>query len=257
MAVFLWELCMAYEFLSLQGKANLARNIDGKATILTELGNLTALNIGIGTDTTKIKESKTGKRQDVLEIEKGKEVTVEMTLNEQTKHDVALAFSAEVVKTSGKTISDKPIGNTLKVGDKVKLDGFNLSDVSLVDNARKTLEKGKHYQIDEKFGLITILSLEDVTQPLKATFTEGDLTSSVMFSLPSNAEYYFLFEGINSIDDKKLAVELWRFKPSANGNMGFINEELGELQIKGSCLADTQKQEDAKLGGFGRIVYLD
>lgn len=247
---------MAYEFLSLQGKANLARNIDGKVSTLVELGNLTALNIGISTETTKIKESKTGKRQDVLEIEKGKEVTVEMTLNEQTKHDVALAFQAELTHLEGRTVSDTPLA-TLKVGNKVKLDGFNLSDVSLVDKNSKTLEKGKHYTLDEKFGVLTVLSLDEIVQPVKATFTEGAMKSSVIFSLPANAEYYFLFEGINSIDNKKMAVELWRFKPSANGNMGFINEELGELQIKGSCLADTKKQQDAKLGGFGRIVYLD
>ncbi|OPH36300.1 hypothetical protein [Moraxella equi] len=247
---------MAYEFLSLQGKANLARLIDGKATALTELGNLTALNIGISTETTKIKESKTGKRQDVLEIEKGKGVTVEMTMNEQTKNDVALAFQAEVTELEGRTVSDTPLA-TLKVGDKVKLDGFNLSEVSLKDDNSKPLEKGKHYTLDEKFGVLTVLSLDDIAQPVKATFTEGAMKSSVIFSLPANAEYYFLFEGVNSIDNKKMAVELWRFKPSANGNMGFINEELGELQINGSCLADTKKQEDAKLGGLGRIVYLD
>ena len=40
---------MAYEFLSLQGKASLARNIDGKTAVLTELGNLTDLTLGIAT----------------------------------------------------------------------------------------------------------------------------------------------------------------------------------------------------------------
>ena len=39
--------------------------------------------------------------------------------------------------------------------------------------------------------------------------------------------------------------------------MDFINEETGEISIKGSALADATKQQDEKLGGFGRIVYLD
>ncbi len=249
---------MAYEFLSLQGKASLARNIDGKTAVLTELGNLTDLTLGIATETTKIKETKTGQRQDVLEIGKSKEVSVEMTLNEQTRHDVALAFSAEVFGTQGKVVFEHELNTgTLKVGDKVKLGGFNLSELVIKGNDGTTLELGKHYTADLKYGTFHIVSLDGVLQPLKASFKEGDIQSSVMFSLPANAEYYFLFEGINSIDNNKLAVELWRFKPSANGNMGFINEEIGELQIKGICLADTKKQEDAKLGGFGRIVYLD
>ena len=132
-----------------------------------------------------------------------------------------------------------------------------MSELVIKGNDGTTLELGKHYTADLKYGTFHIVSLDGVLQPLKASFKEGDIQSSVMFSLPANAEYYFLFEGINSIDNNKLAVELWRFKPSANGNMGFINEEIGELQIKGICLADTKKQEDAKLGGFGRIVYLD
>lgn len=250
---------MSYEFLSLQGKANLARNIDGKPTVLKELGNLTSLNIAISRDEIDVFDTKTGLREKVLGIPKNGVVSVEMTLNEQTKHDVALAFSAEVVETQGKAVVDKLIDGvgTLKVGDKVKLSGLNLSNLIIKDSANKTLDSNVHYEEDLKFGLITILSLDDVQQPLKASFTEGKTSTSVFFSLPKNADYYFLFEGINSIDNRKLAVELWKFQPKTDGNMGFINEELGEIQIKGSCLADKRKQSDPVMGGLGRIVYLD
>lgn len=251
---------MAYEFLSLQGATHLARNIDGQAKILRELGNQTQLKLSIESEKFEKYETKTGKRQKVFEQTKTRGVMLEMTLDEQKREDVALAFQAAMNTTQAEAVTDAAINSVLKVGDKVKLDGFNLTDVVLKDSTSATpvtAVAGQHYAVDLKYGTIEILDLDGLTQPLKATYQTGETETTVLFSLPDDAEYYLLFEGINSTNDKRLALELWRFKPEVKGAMDFINEETGEIAINGSALADPKKNADPKLGGFGRIVYLD
>ncbi|MGO2507295.1 MAG: hypothetical protein ACTH7L_14460 [Psychrobacter alimentarius] len=248
---------MSYEFLSLQGATHLARNIDGQAKILRELGNQTQLKLSIESEKMEKYETKTGKRQKVFEMTKTRGVNLEMTLDEQKREDIALAFQAQMNTTQAEGVTDSVIANTLEVGDKIKLDGFNLTDIALTDSADTPAVLGQHYEVDEKYGTIKMLNLDTLVQPIKASYTTGETETTVLFSLPDDAEYYMLFEGINSTNDKRLALELWRFKPEVQSEMDFINEETGEISINGSALADPKKNSDPKLGGFGRIVYLD
>lgn len=250
---------MSYEFLSLQGATHLARNIDGQAKILRELGNQTQLKLSIESEKMEKYETKTGKRQKVFEMTKTRGVNLEMVLDEQKREDIALAFQAQMNTTQAESVADSVIGNTLEVGDVVKLDGFNLTDVTITDSTSSpvTADEGTHYEVNEQYGTVKILSLDGLTQPLKASYMTGETETTVLFTLPDDAEYYLLFEGINSTNDKRLALELWRFKPEVQGEMDFINEETGEISINGSALADSKKNNDPKLGGFGRIVYLD
>lgn len=250
---------MSYEFLSLQGATHLARNIDGQAKILRELGNQTQLKLSIESDKMEKYETKTGKRQKVFEMTKTRGVNLEMVLDEQKREDIALAFQAQMNSTQAESVADSIIGDTLAVGDVVKLDGFNLTDLVVTDSTSSpvTADAGTHYEVNEQYGTVKILSLDGLTQPLKASYMTGETETTVLFTLPDDAEYYMLFEGINSTNDKRLALELWRFKPEVQGEMDFINEETGEISINGSALADPQKNNDPKLGGFGRIVYLD
>ena len=250
---------MSYEFLSLQGATHLARNIDGQAKILRELGNQTQLRLSIESDKMEKYETKTGKRQKVFEMTKTRGVNLEMVLDEQKREDIALAFQAQMNSTQAESVADAAIGDTLAVGDVVKLDGFNLTDIVITDSTSSpvTADAGTHYEVNEQYGTVKILSLDGLTQPLKASYMTGETETTVLFTLPDDAEYYMLFEGINSTNDKRLALELWRFKPEVQGEMDFINEETGEISINGSGLADPQKNNDPKLGGFGRIVYLD
>ncbi|MGB9190322.1 MULTISPECIES: hypothetical protein [unclassified Acinetobacter] len=248
-----------YEFLSLQGASHLARNLPG-AKVLRELGNQTGVKLTISSDTFSRYESKTGKRQKIGEWTKARDVELEITMDEQKQEDIALAFQAEIKEITTESVQDKNLGTGLKVGDTIKLDGFNISDLMISDSKSVTptqLVEGQHYSYDASYGKVKILDLTDLTQPLIADYTVGAAKATVIFTMPDDAEYYYLFEGINAISDKKLALELWRFKPSVDGNMDFINEETGEISIKGSALADTTKQLDEKLGSFGRIVYLD
>lgn len=247
------------EYLSLQGATNLALNVTSGAKVLRELGNQTVVKLSIESEKYSKNETKSGKRQKVLEQTKSRGVNLEIIMDEQQREDIALAFQAEMNTTQAEAVTDKNIDGVLKVGDEIKLDGFNLTAITLTDSTATpvTALVDQHYTVDEQYGTIKILDLDGLTQPLKASYMTGETESIVLFTMPDNAEYYLLFKGINSINDKRLALELWRFKPEVQGEMDFINEETGEISIKGSALADPSKNNDPKLGGFGRIVYLD
>ena len=249
---------MSLDYLSLQGSSHLALNVGGKATVLREMGNQTAVEMSISSETYERFETKSGKRQKVLEQTKARSVNLSITLDEQKREDVALAMQAEIVQSTGKTVTGETLF-TLKAGDEIKLGGFNLTNVVVKDSTASpvTLVEGEHYTLDAAYGTLKLLSTDGITQPLKVDYTEGNVASSVLFTLPDGADYYFLFKGVNSIDNKRLSVELWRFKPSVDGSLQLINDETGELTVTGSALADNTKQQDPKLGGFGRLVYLD
>lgn len=252
-------MAVTQEYLSLQGSSHLAKNIDGKPVAMRELGNQTSVQLKISTDTFDIKESKTGKRGTVKTITKERNIELEMKLDEQKREDIALAFQAEPIKTDGKPVVDEPI-TTLKAGQEAKLGGFNLSELTVKDSASGgavTLEKGVHYDADLQAGTIKLLKEDGITQPLLASYTVGATESSVFFSLPDGADYYYLFKGINSLDNRRVMVELWNFQPKVESTLDLINDELGEITIKGNANLSESQSEDPTLGAFGRIVYLD
>lgn len=86
----------------------------------------------------KSKKTKTGKRGTVKTVTKVFAIELEMKLDEQKREDIALAFQAEPLKTSGKqvTASAPP---TMTDGQEVKLDGFNLSALTAKDSTMACL----------------------------------------------------------------------------------------------------------------------
>lgn len=249
-------MAVTEEYLSLQGASYLAKNVDGRPVALRELGNQKSVQLRISTDSFDIKETKTGKRGKIKTVVKERNIELEMQLDEQKRDDIALAFQAEPIKTQGRSVADEALP-TLKANDEFKLSGFNLSALSVKDSAGVTLDLGVHYSVDLQAGVLTLLKTDNLSQPLLVSYTEGEVESSVFFTLPDGADYYYLFKGINSLDNKRVMLELWKFQPKVDSTMDLINDELGELTISGNANLDNSKIQDPKLGAFGRLVYLD
>ena len=120
-----------YEFLSLQGASHLAHNLPDGTKILRELVNQTSVKLTISSETFARYESKSGKRQKVGEWTKARDVELEITMDEQKQEDIALAFQAEIKAIATSNIQDKNLGIGLKVGNTIKLDGFNIDDLMI------------------------------------------------------------------------------------------------------------------------------
>ena len=246
-------------FKSLQGSLMIARIVDGKRTTIRELGNQTSVELSVSTESTTIKETKTGKRADAKILTTGRTVELSATTNELVPADVALAFGAELVTQGVSTITDEVLA-TVADGESVKLNGVNVSLLTIVDSAATaaTLTEGTDYTLDADYGVVTFSDVSTFTSPFKASYTEGERSVSEFFSMPDNAEYYVFFKGIDAFGGDPLSFELYRYSPKTDNSMQFINEEVGELTFGGTALIvqDQVQSNGSLLDGYGRIINI-
>ena len=244
-------------FKSLQGSLMIARIVDGKRTTIRELGNQTSVELSVSTESTTIKETKTGKRADAKILTTGRTVELSATTNELVPADVALAFGAELISKGSHAVVDEVIATAL-AGESVKLNGVNISLLTITDSLEAPLVVSTDYTLDADYGVITFKDLASFTGPYKASYTEGDITVSEFFSMPDNAEYYVFFRGVDSFGGDPMSFELYRYSPKTDNSMQFINEEVGELTFGGTALIvqDQVQSDGSLLDGYGRIINI-
>lgn len=244
-------------FKSLQGSLMIARIVDGKRTTIRELGNQTSVELSVSTESTTIKETKTGKRADAKILTTGRTVELSATTNELVPADVALAFGAELISKGSHAVVDEAIATAL-AGESIKLNGVNISLLTITDSTGTPLVVSTNYTLDADYGVVTFKDLTSFTGPYKASYTEGDITVSEFFSMPDNAEYYVFFKGVDAFGGDPMSFELYRYSPKTDNSMQFINEEVGELTFGGTALIvqDQVQSNGSLLDGYGRIINI-
>lgn len=245
---------MAYA--SYQGKLHLAKIVAGVVQAMRFVGNVPELVVETDSEKLEHKESHTGQRTTDFTQTKTKSVTVSATLEDFDRENLALAVSGNIVAVKPEPISNHVFG-TVKVGDMVKLKGFNVTGVTIKDStgSAKTLEKDTHYTLDEKFGKVVFKNIDGFKQPFIAEYTTGSVEVTTIMSADDD-EYQLYFEGLDTVTGDNVILELWRLKKQAKGSVPFIHEELGKIELVGDALSDTTKQNDPSLGLFGRVVVL-
>lgn len=117
-----------------------------------------------------------------------------------------------------------------------------------------TATLGTHYEIyDAAAGLIKILSLAGLTQPLKIAATEAAGTS-VGFMTQRIYERCLWFSGINiADDDTPCIVKLHKMQISPFKEWTLLNSgnEVNKYEFEFECLKDTLLAADATLGQYG------
>ena len=139
----------------------------------------------------------------------------------------------------------------IKVGQEIKLDGYNLTQVSFKTGST-TIASDK-YTLDAVFGTVTFNEL--IADPVTANFTTGAVSHTTIAS-EFNKEYELFFKGINTATGENIAVRLWRTKKSPETTFPLIHEELGQYEISGQALSDTEKGLDPTLGLYGHVVTI-
>lgn len=247
-------------YASFQGRVYLGkRDAAGLPIEVRSPGNVAELKLSLKTDVLEHYESQTGQRTLDHRMVKQKSATVNLTIEEFTKENLALAlYGTHVVGTPG-TVTDEPIGGaTPTVGDRYFLAHPKVSSLVVVDSAGTpaTLTAGTHYTADLDFGALQFLDTTGFTAPFKASYAYGVATEIGIFTqaLP---ERYLRLEGINTAQgNAKVLVELYRVAFDPLKEISFISDEYNKFELEGSLLADGTKPFDAVLGQFGRIVQL-
>jgi hypothetical protein len=247
-------------YASFQGRVFLGkRDESGLPIEVRSPGNVAELKLSLKTDVLEHYESQTGQRTLDHRMVKQKSATVNLTIEEFTKENLALAlYGNHVVGTSG-TVTAEPVGGaTPIVGDRYFLAHPKVSSLVVVDSAATpaTLALGTNYTADTDFGALQFLEITGFTPPFKASYAYGVATEIGIFTqaLP---ERFLRLEGVNTAQgNAKVLVELYRVAFDPLKEISFISDEYNKFELEGSLLADTTKPYDAVLGQFGRIVQL-
>jgi len=244
-----------------QGIVALGQTNAGVLTTLMDVGNVNALKFALKTETTKIKESRSGQRGLLISIDQGKEASVDFTATDWDLSVLALAlYGAKSTIASG-TVTNEAFP-TVAVGDIVALKKPPATSVVLTDSAGSptTLVEGTHYSFvgPAKAGMIKILSLSSLTQPIKAAYSNGAATNINMFTTAA-PERWLRFIGINTANSNKLVlVDLYRVKLLPTDGFDLISESgIASFPLKGDLYLDSTKESDTVLGQYGRILDLD
>jgi hypothetical protein len=247
-------------YASFQGRVYLGkRDANGSPQEVRSPGNVAALKLSLKTDVLEHFESQSGQRMLDHRMVKQKSATLNLTIEEFTKENLALAlYGNHVVGTPG-TVTDEPIGGSAPfIGDRYFLAHPKVADLIVTDSAATpaTLIAGTHYTADPDFGALQFIDISGFTAPFKASYSYGVATEIGIFTQPL-PERYLRLEGVNTAQgNAKVLVELYRVAFDPLKEISFISEDYNKFELDGALLADASKPIDATLGQFGRIVQL-
>ncbi len=247
-------------YASFQGRVYLGkRDAAGLPVEVRSPGNVAELKLSLKTEVLEHFESQTGQRSLDHRMVKQKSATVNLTIEEFTKENLALALYGNHVTGAGGSVTDEPVGGAAPaIGDRYFLSHPKVAALVLRDSAGTpaTLTLGTHYTADTDFGAIQFLDVTGFTAPFKASYTFGTATEIGIFTQPL-PERFLRLEGLNTAQgNAPVLVELYRVAFDPLKEISFISDDYNKFELEGSLLADTTKSFDALLGQFGRIVQL-
>lgn len=254
-------------YASFQGRVYLGkRDTLGQPTEFRSPGNVAELKLSLKTDVLEHYESQSGQRTLDHRMVKQKSAAVNLTIEEFTKENLALALYGNFVLGSAGTVTNEPVGGAAPlVGERYCLAHPKIDSLVIQDSSATpaTLVSGVDYTADLDFGAVQLLRLHDggtpavpYAAPLKASYAYGVTTEIGIFTqaLP---ERFLRLEGINTAaGNARVLVELYRVAFDPLKEISFISNEYNKFEMEGSLLADASKPFDATLGQFGRIVQI-
>ncbi len=182
-------------------------------------------------------------------------VNLNMIFREVTTDNLARALLGTSVAVSSGTVGTgaREEFENLSVGDVIPLRNMDVSGVAGVDSTGSpvTLVAGTHFEVaDADTGLLRILSLSGLMQPLKFNYTYGAHTAIPV--LNRTPVEYAILANIYNIGKRsergRLLVHRVQLNPP--DEMAFLADKMAELSINGSILKHDTLYSDSKLGGY-------
>lgn len=214
------------------------------------------LSMSLSSSTKPVKESCSGNKLTIAEIETDKTAEVTLAMADFDKRMLATALAGTLTEVTGSTVTGETFPTGVAVGHTVQLKYVDVSSVVIKDSAGvpATLVAGTDYAVeDAKNGLISILNLGTYVQPLKADYSYAAQPNIAVFN-SANLEKGIVFSGMNTQDGKKYRVTIPRARLALDGNMSFLSTEETTLTLKGSMLYVANYSTDPLWGPFARVV---
>lgn len=255
--------CRTSEYFSGQGSVLMAEKhaTTGEPLGFRDVGNITGLELSFETEIFEHTESCTGARGTDLSIVQSITVNATLVLESLDRENLALALYGNSALDSGTSVTDQTV--TGYHGLWMPLGHTNITDSTVVvaDEAgvspATTYTEGTDYDIDYGAGMILVYSTGDITdeQTLYIDYTYGDQNRVEGIVSSAAPERWLRFNGLNTVKApaKSLVVDLFRVSVQPLTSLQLINEELAEMSIELTVLADTTRSSSNNQSQYMRV----
>lgn len=222
------------------GSGKIYARTAGAAAGLIEIGNASKLELSVKEDKKKLQDYSKPGGGVYATVSRVSEATLQMTLSDLNKTNVARAVFGSTSAVEGATVADEVV--TAYKGAIVPLAHPNPTAVMVTNSAASTTYVANtDYEV--RAGGIFILTAGAITdaESLKVDYTyaaydkvEAMTTSAVTLELH--------FEGLNEANSgKPVIVDVWRAQLSPTKALSLLGDKFAELDVEAEVLADTSK----------------
>lgn len=213
--------------------------LTGKPMGFERVGNVPELTLDIEVTNFEHKESETGARGLDLIINKERKGKFTFKMESITLKNLALGLMGASSTVAGSTVTDEPV--KVYLGMRTPLAHPDVSAVTIEINSTP-LVLGTDYTLDAENGVIiwpdTATTNVLAGDTALVSYTYGGYEQLDAFTQSNANERYLRFEGLNTVDDSRVIVDLYRCQFDPLTGYGLINEELAQVDVTGSLLAD-------------------
>lgn len=222
------------------GSGKIYARAAGAAAGLIELGNASKLELSVKEDKKKLQDYSKPGGGVYASVSRVSEVTLQMTLSDLNKTNVARAVFGTEAAVTGATITDEVV--TAYLGAIVPLAHPSPTAVVVTNSAATTTYvAGTDYEV--RAGGIYIMPGGAITdaQSLKVDYTyagydqvEAMTTGAITLELH--------FEGLNEANSgKPVIVDIYRAQLSPTKALSLLGDKFAELDVEAEVMADTSK----------------
>lgn len=242
---------------SFQGRIELGDLLPGgKPSRMIWVGDQSSCDLSFNTENTDRTETYSGQRLQSARLRTGTTVELNLVLRYGTAHNLQLGLYATPNNVASSSVVDELLPEGLTAGDRIVLArAANVADLSIEDSDTPATEltAGTHYVLEDPHsGVVRLLDVSSLEQPLKASYDHDGFVSLPMFTANPPERYLYL-NGINTVSGERVRLHIYRVQFNPFETLGLIHPEFGELPLSGTALFNSETAMDPTLGGFGRI----
>ena len=216
------------------------RDENGNGYNFVHVGNVTALSAEIAIEKFEHKESMSGARAIDKTIIKEKKATVKFTCESLSLENLALGLFGESTTVAGSTVADE--AHKFTAGGAIALKYANVSAVTVQTGAElgaATTVDASNYTVDAEFGTIHPVDNGAFTgDNVYVSYTYGTAKKLDVFTKSFPDEKFLRFEGLNTVNDDLVLINMPRVTIDPLPGLQLINEELANVEFTGNVLLD-------------------
>ena len=250
---------MANYYFSGQGSLKMAERdpVTGEPLGFLPLGNIPELTLNIEVSKFEHKESESGARLIDLTLTTEKKGTFEFTVENLSLDNLAMGLWGETVSVPSGTVSTTPEVITLGKfvpGAQYALKHSKVTTLVLKDSTGvTTYVKDTDYTEDVVNGtftpkaggaIATATATAGVT--VQATYSYAAYKRVDAFTRADAPVRWLRFEGLNTVDNTRVIVDLFKAQFDPLTGYGLINEELASIKMAGTLLGDSTRLTGSK-----------